>query len=140
MEDYKYGLKTTRSANSARVIEKATVAQAAVGIAPINLLDEPQAAVNTPIIIENLADAQALFGKCSNPTYTLWQTYFASLKKYKVAPIVLVNVLDPDNPQHVTAVGSKDYTLEKGSVNIKDEGILLDSIIVTKAAGDTPAK
>lgn len=60
MEDYKYGLKTTRSANSARVIEKATVAQAAVGIAPINLLDEPQAAVNTPIIIENLADAQAL--------------------------------------------------------------------------------
>ena len=140
MEDYKYGLKTTRSANSARVIEKATVAQAAVGIAPINLLDEPQAAVNTPIIIENLADAQALFEKCSNPAYTLWQTYFASLKKYKVAPIVLVNVLDPDNPQHVTAVGSKDYTLEKGSVNIKDEGILLDSIIVTKAAGDTPAK
>lgn len=139
MEDYKYGLKTTRSANSARVIEKATVAQAAVGIAPINLLDDPQAAVNTPIIIESLANAQGLFEKCSNPAYTLWQTYFASLKKYKVAPIVLVNVLDPGNPQHVTAVASKDYTLEKGSVNIKDEGILLDSIVVSKA-GDTQAK
>lgn len=89
MEDYKYGLKTTRSANSARVIEKATVAQAAVGIAPINLLDEPQAAVNTPIIIESLADAQTLFGKCSNPTYTLWQTYFASLKNIRLHRLCL---------------------------------------------------
>lgn len=140
MKDYRYGMKTTRTANTAKVIEKASVAQAAVGTAPINLLKDPQSAVNTPIIMESLADAQELFGKCSNTDYTLYHTYFASLKKYKVAPIVLINVLDPSNPAHITAVDSKSYTLEKGSVNIKDEGILLDSIIVTKSSGDTQAK
>ena len=56
MAEYKHGIETTRDSNVEPEVEKASIAQAVIGTAPINLLDDPAAAVNKVIIINKKED------------------------------------------------------------------------------------
>lgn len=106
--------------------------QVAVGTAPINLLDDPAKAVNVPIVARNMKEAKAAIGYSTDTDkYTLMQTVIASFKKFAVAPVVFINVLDPTNASHTTAVTATEFTLTGGKTKIDVEGILLDSIVVT---------
>ena len=130
MAEYKHGIDTTRDSNVEESVEKASVAQVVIGTAPINLLDDPSSAVNKPIIIEKKADMIAKMGTCTDyENYTLMQTYLAACKIGSF-PIVMINVLDPSNPKHTTAVAEEDFKLEKGCVKLAKPGILLETLIV----------
>lgn len=134
MAEYKHGIETTRGSNVEESIEKASVAQVVIGTAPINLLDDPSSAVNKPIIIEKKADMIAKMGTCTDyENYTLMQTYLAACK-FGSFPIVMINVLDPSNSKHTTAVAEEEFKLEKGSTKIEVPGILLDTIVVKDGA------
>lgn len=132
MEDYKHEIETSRSADVQPDVQKAAIAQAVIGTAPVNLLDDPMSAVNKPVIITSKADMIEKIGVCDDyEHYTLMQTYLASIMKYGVAPVVMINVLDPSNEKHVTAVAGEEFTLVKGQTKIADKGILIGSLIVT---------
>ncbi len=132
MKEYKHGIGTTRDSAIETSTIQAAAAQAVVGIAPINLLDDPAAAVNTPMLVSSRASMQQQLGTCANyRDYTLMQTCLASLQKVGVAPVVMINVLDPNNINHVTAVASKEYSLVRRSATLPDEGILLKSLVVS---------
>lgn len=134
MAEYKHGIETTRGSNVEESIEKASVAQVVIGTAPINLLDDPSSAVNKPIIIEKKADMIAKMGTCTDyENYTLMQTYLAACK-FGSFPIVMINVLDPSNSKHTTAVAEEDFKLKKGCTKIEVPGILLDTIVVKDGA------
>lgn len=132
MKEYKHGIGTTRDAAIETSTVQAAAAQAVVGVAPINLLDDPEKAVNVPFLVTSRAGMQKQLGTCTNyKDYTLMQTCLASLQKVGVAPVVMINVLDPANINHVTAVASAEYSLTRGSVILSEEGILLKSLVVS---------
>ena len=136
MVDYKHGIDTKRDSDISISTTKATTVQVAVGTAPVNLLDDPKGAVNKPVLVSNKDDVRKSLGVCTNyGSYTLMQTMLASLQKTGVAPVVMINVLDPAKPSHVTAVAGKEFDVTKGTATIEEEGILLDTLVVSATGG-----
>ena len=136
MPEYKHGIESGRRANTQDDVVQAQKAQAVVGVAPVNLLADPMAAVNKPVVITKSADMIGCMGVSTDyKHYTLMQSYLTSIKKYGVAPVVMINVLDPSNERHITAVAGEEYELTNGCTKIKVEGIMLKSIMVS--SGDT---
>lgn len=134
MAEYKHGIDTTRDSNVEESVEKASVAQVVIGTAPINLLDNPSSAVNKLVIIGKKSDMIEKLGTCTDyENYTLMQAYLAACK-VGTFPIVMINVLDPSNPKHTTAVTEEDFKLEKGCVKLVKPGILLDTLVVKDGA------
>lgn len=128
--EYKHGIETERDASITLSAVTAAVAQAVVGTAPINLLKEPEKAVNVPVLVTGRESMREQLGLSADYAYTLMQTCLASMQKVGAVPVIMVNVLDPDNARHVTAVASEEYELVKGSVTIPDQGILLKSLMI----------
>lgn len=137
--DYKHTIETERDAVISVEAAKALYGiQAVVGTAPINLLPDPASAINKPIIVSSRAEAKELLGDTKDYTnYTLMQSVLASFQAFTVAPLVMINVLDPSNPAHVTAVAAAAFEVNKGRVVVEQEGVLLAN--VTVANGETAA-
>lgn len=134
MQEYLHGVETERDA---RVEDSVTAAdlnvQVAVGTAPINLLADPGAAVNKLILCKKSMDVAENLGSCDDyQNYTLMQTAYASFKAFGVGPVVMINVLDPSNARHVTAVAGTEREVNGGVIEIAEKGILLDTVKVSK--------
>ncbi len=136
---YKHNIATSRNTAIPVVTEKSTYGvQVIFGTAPVNMLSNPAAAVNKPILVKTLAEAKAAVGWSEDfANYTLMQSIFASFNKFSVAPLVLVNVLDP--AVHKATVAASEQTLTDHKVTIKQAGVLLSSVVVTYGNDDTEA-
>lgn len=141
MADYLHGIETKRDSDiSVDAVEAARV-MVVVGTAPINLLDNPAGAVNKPMLVKSRGEVKAQLGTCTDyENYTLMQATLAALQKVGVAPIVMINVLDPSNSNHITAVGGEEYELTKGTATIEVAGILLDTLVVSNEKGTQGAE
>lgn len=103
--------------------------QVVIGTAPVNLTDNPEAAVNTPIICYSFQEAKSKLGYSENfEKYTLCQSIYASFLAYAVAPVVFINVLDP--AKHKKDNESKAYGVVNGQTVIEEVGILKNSVKV----------
>ncbi len=114
--------------------------QVIFGTAPVNLAEDPAAAVNTPIIAYSFAEAQKALGYSDDfANYTLCQAMDASFRVFAVAPVIFVNVLDP-------ATHNKAYTsasavsIVNGAATIKETGILLSTVAVKDQADNSLTK
>lgn len=101
-----------------------------VGTAPVNLLRGYAAAVNTPIKISNLAEAQEKLGYSKDwDSFTLCEAMEAHFNNVlgNVGPVVFINVLDPS-----THKKSQDETAQvtfvNGQAKIKSDTIILDTL------------
>lgn len=132
----------------ATVMPPSTVAtagiQCVIGTAPVNLLADPQAAVNVPILLNTLTDAQTKLGYIRGidlDSYTIGQSVHATFEVFNTAPLIVINVLDPT--KHVTAGESSDGSMVNGvyiPVDPDDKmitGILLSTLIVKDSEGTT---
>lgn len=107
-----------------------------VGTAPINLLDDPASAVNKLIVLNNFDEAEKLLGYSDSfDKFSICQAIDASFRIFNVAPIVVVNVLDPS--VHKIAVVDELHPIVAGEVVIEEEGILLDSNFIVKDSTKT---
>jgi phage tail sheath protein FI len=103
--------------------------QVIVGTAPVNLLADPASAVNKPILANTFAEAVAGVGYSDSfDKFTLCQSIDASFRVFNVAPLVLINVLDPE--KHTAAVEPTKYDIVSGQVLISEEGILKSGFTV----------
>jgi phage tail sheath protein FI len=103
--------------------------QVIVGTAPVNLLADPASAVNKPILVNSFAEAVAKVGYSDDfDKFTLCQSIDASFRVFNVAPLVLINVLDPAT--HKLPVVATLHDIVAGQVLIKEEGILKAGFIV----------
>ncbi|MBO5551816.1 MAG: hypothetical protein J5966_07650 [Lachnospiraceae bacterium] len=136
---YKHNIVTKRDTAMPTLTDSSTYGvQVVVGTAPVNLLDDPAAVVNTPILANNITEAKKTIGWSEDfAKYTLMQSAYASFVKFGVAPVVFINVLDP--AVHKAAVAAKAYTLVNGAVTIDETGILPASVTVTYGDEDTEA-
>ena len=125
---YKHGVYTNEVASS---IIPSVSTEAAVpvifGTAPLHLATDA-AKVNYPVLCSTYAEAVAAFGYSDDwESYTLCEAIYTMFALYGVSPIILVNVLDPD--EHKTSVSNAEVTITDGEATITDP-VILDTLVV----------
>lgn len=109
--------------------------QVVFGTAPINLVEDPEAATNKLVIAYTFAEAAAQLGYSGNyKNYTLCQAMDAAFRVFNVAPVIFCNVLDAK--KHKKKVENVEVSVAGLQAVIEEEGILMESITVK--AGETP--
>lgn len=101
-----------------------------VGTAPVNLLRGYAAAVNTPIKISNLAEAQEKLGYSKDwDSFTLCEAMEAHFNNVlgNVGPVVFINVLDPKTHKQ-SQDKTEQLTFVNGQAKIKSDTIILDTL------------
>jgi len=131
MSDYKHGAYASEVATS--VTAPVTVSAGLpifIGRAPVNLVVDPAAYVNKPLLAYTYAEAVKALGYTDDfENYELCEAMKALFKLYQVAPVVFINVLDPT--KHITATKNGPVSLASGTVTIDKTGILLTSLQVS---------
>ncbi len=108
-----------------------------IGTAPVHLATEPK--VNEAVYVESYEDAVKYLGYSSDfEKYTLCQSIFTHFIKFGVAPVVFINVVDPE--QHRTELKATDYDVTNKQVTIEQKDVILDSLVVTNAETKTKLK
>ena len=103
--------------------------QVAFGTSPVNLAEDPYNATNQVKIAYSFSEAAAAVGYSGNlKDYSLNQSISATFKKFAVAPIILINVLDPR--KHKTVVPETECSVQDMQAVIAVEGLLLDTLKV----------
>lgn len=131
---YKHGISLIENPTSLTPpVTSDSAVQIVVGTAPVNLVENPGGAVNKPFLVHNLAGAVKAVGYSENfGAYTLCESIYASFYVKGVAPLILINVLDPGI--HKTAVVDKSFSLSKGRGVINEEGVLLNTLVIKNGA------
>jgi hypothetical protein len=130
MATYYHGIRTQENPTSIpKPVTGSAGLQVIFGTAPINLADDPYAAVNKLILAYEYADAVKNLGYSTDyEKYTLCQSMYASFVLFNVAPVVFCNVLDP--AKHFKSNAESTYTVTNKQALINIEGILLDTLVV----------
>lgn len=130
MAGYNHGVRVIEEeAALVAPVEGTAGLQVIFGTAPVNLAANPKAAVNKPIICYSYSEFVENFGYSNDfKKYTLCQSADACSRVFAVAPVIFVNVLDPE--VHKKENTSKQYTVVNNQATVNVEGILLDSLKV----------
>lgn len=109
--------------------------------APIHLAQDPYNVTNKPELLFNFAEGVRTFGHSMRPeiwdNYTSCQMLFSQFTLFGVAPLVVVNVLDPT--RHIERVQAHEVNLVNGQGVIADEGVLIDTVKVAGAEDADPS-
>lgn len=121
-------------------VEGTSGLQVVVGVAPVNLAENPKAVVNTPVIAYSMTEAQKLLGYSSDfETYTLCQSMAVNFNIFGVAPVVFINVLDPDKHKKTLSI-TDAINVEGKKAVIPEVGIMLETLTVSDQAGTELAR
>lgn len=103
--------------------------QVVFGTAPVNMAAKPYEATNKPIICHSFSEFTENFGYSDDFTsYTLCQSADMCFRKFAVAPVIFVNVLDPNT--HKEEFEEKQYTVVNRQVTVNVRGVLTDKLVV----------
>lgn len=106
--------------------------QVYVGTAPIYLTNDPAATVGKPIVCYDFAACQQQLGYSDDfKNFTLCEAMDANFRVFNNAPVIFINVLDPNNSKHVTKNAEESLTLsEDGVAAYSKKYVLLDKLTV----------
>jgi len=136
---YKHGVYVTEQATSivAPIVGTAGL-QVVFGTAPVNQVPYNTIAggvVNTPILAYTYKEAVQKLGFSDDfEHYTLCESIYTCFQVIGVAPIVLVNVLDPE--KHRTDITTTSIPVTNKIAQLPEEGVLTDTLVV-KNGDDT---
>lgn len=135
---YDHGVGVIENSTSLTTpVESSAGLQVIFGTAPIHLLKDPAAAVNKPILCYSFSECQLGLGYSDDfKDFSLCQSMDASFRVFTVAPVILVNVLDPRKESHTTANEEAEYPVAEGVVRYSKPFVLLNTLSVKN--GDTP--
>ncbi len=127
---YYHGVRVLENPTSLTTPIVSTAAlQVVVGISPVNLAEKPYESTNVVKLAYSFSEAAAAVGYSDNlKDYNLNQSINATFKQFAVAPIVLINVLDPT--KHKEAIAKETCIVDTLQATVKIEGILLDTLVV----------
>ena len=110
-------------------IQGSAALQVIFGTAPIHLSDDPAAAVNKPMLCYSFKECQQNVGYSDNfQDFTLCQSIDACFRVFNVAPIILVNVLDPRKSAHVKENAAEDCAVVDGQIIYTKPYVLRDTL------------
>lgn len=127
---YNHGVRILENPTSLTAPILGTAAfQVVVGVSPVNLAENPYDSTNVVKLAYSFPEASAAVGYSNNlKDYNLNQSISATFKKFAVAPIALINVLDPK--RHKDAIPKTDCPVDAMQATVSIEGILLDTLVV----------
>lgn len=130
MATYKHGVYTSEQATSMTAPVTGTAGlQVVVGTAPVNMLEHPEQAVNTPLLVYNYKEAVAAVGYHNDfAAYTLCESISAAFSVVGTGPLVLINVLDP--AKHTADIDETAVQVNSGVAVLDVVGMLLDKLTV----------
>lgn len=133
---YKHGVYVSEVPTSVIPPVEATAGLPVVfGTAPIHLATEP-APANKPILCYTYEEAVKQFGYSNDwGKYTLCEFIKSHFALFNVAPVVLVNVLDPI--KHKKSVSGETITLVNDQAILANTGVLKESVVVKSQDGST---
>ena len=106
-----------------------------IGTAPVHLAAD-RAPVNKPVLCYSYAESVQQFGYSDDwENYTLCEAIYSQFALYNVAPVVIINVLDPAT--HKEAVSSTEVQLSNKTATISAP-VLLETLKVKKASAGEP--
>lgn len=137
---YNHGITLVENPTSIdQPVVSLSAVQVVIGTAPINLIDDVGSAVNKPILVHTFDDAVRKVGYSDDwESYTLSEVMDASFKQFKVAPLVFINVLDPQ--VHKSDVSGLSVSIQNTQAKIEQEGILLNTLVVKNTDGSITYK
>lgn len=140
MSTYKHGVYTSEVATSMVAPVTGTAGlMVVIGTAPVNMLADPSAAVNKPLLVNNYKEAVEAVGYDSDfAKFTLCEAISAAFSVVGTGPLVLINVLDPAT--HKAAVDETTVQVNSKVAVVPVSGIITDGLTVksgttTLAAG-----
>ena len=108
--------------------------QVVIGTAPVNMLENPEAAVNVPVLALSSKEAQANLGYSMDfKKFTLCQTMYITANVCIVSPVIYINVLDP--AKHKKDLPEQTVAVDEYQATVEIEGILKKGLAVK--AGET---
>ena len=130
MATYKHGVYASEIATSLLAPVTGTAGlQVIVGTAPVHTLEDPAAAVNKPLLVNNYKEAVAAVGYSDDfAKYTLCEAIAANFSYIGVAPLVLINVLDP--AKHSAAFNNTVLQVNGGVALLDKSGVILSGLKV----------
>jgi phage tail sheath protein FI len=106
------------------------------GTAPLHLASAP-AGANKPVLAYTYAEAVAAFGYSTDwGKYTLCEFIYSHFSLFNVAPVVLVNVLDP--AVHKTEVANQTINKADGKFIIVNAPVMLNTLAVKLVEAGQP--
>lgn len=113
--------------------------QVVVGTAPINMAENPGKVTDVPVIAYSFAEAQRQLGYCNDfANYTLCQSMDASFRVFAVAPVIFINVLDPE--KHKKAYSKENILVISRKATIADTGIIMKTLVIESPSGESLTK
>ncbi|MEG0370293.1 MAG: phage tail sheath family protein, partial [Hungatella sp.] len=107
--------------------------QVVVGTAPVNMAEDYKAAVNVPVIAYSFTEAQKQLGYSDDfAKYTLCQAMDASFRVFAVAPVIFINVLDPE--KHKKEYRKDNIAVIAKKAEINEVGIILKTLEIKDQA------
>lgn len=130
---YEHGINVTEQATSVIAPIVATAGlQVIIGTAPVNMAADPYNCTNKPMLCYSFKEAVENVGYSDDfKKYTLCQSIDASFRVFNVAPIVLINVLDP--AKHKKEIETTTCAVVNGVATLEEKGVLLDTVVVKNA-------
>ena len=127
---YNHGVRVLENPTSLTTPRQGTAGlQVIIGVAPVNLAEDPYNATNRPKIAYSFAAASAAVGYCDNfKDYNICESVDASFRVINIAPIILINVLDPKT--HKKALEEQEVEVIEGQAVIETFGVLADTLRV----------
>ena len=121
---YKHGVYVQEQATKliAPVLGTAGL-QVVVGTAPVNMLPDPAAACNTPLLVQSYAEAVEAVGYSSDfAAYTLCESISVNFQVVGTGPMVFINVLDP--AKHSANIEEAELEVTDGVAHLDAVGVL----------------
>lgn len=133
----KHGVFIYEEATALTAPKEASQALVVIGCAPVNQTDEPL--VNTPVLALSATEAMQALGYSRDfRHYGLCAAMNVTANMYPIAPVVYINVLDPN--RHKTALAATTVSVSDMQATVRTEGILKTGLSVSiPASGEDPA-
>ena len=133
MANYYHGVSTRQVDTSVSTpVEADSGIAFVVGAAPVHTVGGP---VNEPVMCYTYQEAVSAFGFSDDwEKYPLCEMIYSQFQLYGVAPVVLVNVLDPE--KHKKPVAEQNYSVTDGKVYLPLEAIQASVTVKNNAAAE----
>lgn len=121
---YKHGVYVQEQATKliAPVLGTAGL-QVVVGTAPVNMLADPAAACNTPLLVQSYQEAVQNVGYSDDfAAYTLCESISVNFQVVGTGPMVFINVLDP--AKHSADIEETELEVTDGVAHLDAVGVL----------------
>lgn len=126
---YKHGVYVSEQETSLTTpIEGTAGLQVIIGTAPVNLAEDPTTAMQ-PKLVYSFKEAVAALGYSDDwEKYTICQSMDACFRVFAIAPIIMLNVLDP--AKHTKTNAAKAVQISNGAATYDVQDVLLSSVVV----------